>query len=81
MFSAGYGAVCLLDSDSPNLPLAVLQILVTTLFEFEDNVVVGPCVDGGYWVRAFAIRCCASKKGSQSRSMCSTAQLKKAPPM
>jgi uncharacterized protein len=49
LFSAGYGAVCLLDSDSPNLPLAVLENLVTTLFEFQDKVVVGPCVDGGYY--------------------------------
>jgi uncharacterized protein len=49
LFSAGYGAVCLLGSDSPNLPLAVFENLVTTLFEFEDNVVVGPCVDGGYY--------------------------------
>jgi len=49
LFSAGYGALCLLDSDSPNLPLAVLENLVTTLFEFEDNVVIGPCVDGGYY--------------------------------
>jgi uncharacterized protein len=49
LFCAGYGAVCLLDSDSPNLPLAVFENLVTTLFEFEDNVVVGPCIDGGYY--------------------------------
>src|ERR1700751_5219427 len=54
LFSTGYGAVCLLDSDSPNLPLAVLENLVTTLFEFEDNVVVGPCVGGGYY--AIALR-------------------------
>lgn len=49
LLSAGYGAVCLVDSDSPNLPLALFDSMVTKLFESQDSVVVGPCTDGGYY--------------------------------
>lgn len=49
LLSAGYGAVCLVDSDSPNLPLTLFDSMVTKLFESKDSVVVGPCTDGGYY--------------------------------
>ncbi|HEX6565970.1 MAG TPA: DUF2064 domain-containing protein, partial [Chthoniobacterales bacterium] len=37
------------DSDSPNLPLHLFEMLVVTLFESPDTAVVGPCADGGYY--------------------------------
>jgi uncharacterized protein len=49
LFSVGYGAVCLVGSDSPNLPPSLFENLVTTLFESKEQLVLGPCADGGYY--------------------------------
>ena len=46
----GYGAVCLLNSDSPTLPTAYLIAAATALAVPGDRIVLGPCVDGGYYL-------------------------------
>ena len=50
LFSVGFSAVCLIDSDSPTLPLHYLRDLSNFLKEPEDRMVIGPCWDGGYYV-------------------------------
>jgi uncharacterized protein len=50
LFSAGFSAVCLVDSDSPTLPFRYLQEAATLLKEPTDQMVIGPCTDGGYYV-------------------------------
>jgi uncharacterized protein len=49
LFSTGFGAVCLINSDSPTLPLEYLQALVTALKPGDDRMVIGPSSDGGYY--------------------------------
>jgi uncharacterized protein len=49
LFSIGFGAVCLISSDSPTLPFSHLQELATFLKEPKDRVVIGPSSDGGYY--------------------------------
>jgi rSAM/selenodomain-associated transferase 1 len=46
----GYGAVCLLNSDSPTLPTAYLIGAATALAVPGDRIVLGPSVDGGYYL-------------------------------
>jgi rSAM/selenodomain-associated transferase 1 len=43
-------AACVLNSDSPNLPTALLVEAATTLLERPDRVVLGPAEDGGYYL-------------------------------
>lgn len=50
LFAAGHGAVCLLNSDSPNLPTALLAEAARVLAAPGDRVVLGPAEDGGYYV-------------------------------
>jgi uncharacterized protein len=50
LFGAGHGAVCLLNSDSPTLPPAYLVTAATALAAPGDRVVIGPAVDGGYYL-------------------------------
>jgi uncharacterized protein len=50
LFSLGFSAVCLVDSDSPTLPFCHLQHLATLLKESVDRIVIGPCTDGGYYL-------------------------------
>ncbi len=50
LFSVGFSAVCLIDSDSPTLPFYCLRDLSTFLKEPKDRMVIGPCWDGGYYV-------------------------------
>jgi len=50
LLGAGYGAVCLVNADSPNLPTAFLVQAVRTLREPGDRVVLGPAEDGGYYL-------------------------------
>jgi uncharacterized protein len=50
LFSVGFSAVCLIDSDSPTLPFHCLRDLSTFLKEPEDRMVIGPCGDGGYYL-------------------------------
>jgi uncharacterized protein len=49
LFSVGFSAVCLVNSDSPTLPLHYLQDLATFLKEPKDRMVIGPSLDGGYY--------------------------------
>ena len=50
LFSLGFSAVCLIDSDSPTLPFRNLQQMVALLREPTDRMVIGPCTDGGYYL-------------------------------
>ena len=49
LLAAGYGAVCLVNSDSPTLPTSVLIEAAKTLLASGDRVVLGPAEDGGYY--------------------------------
>ncbi len=46
----GFGAVCLIDSDSPTLPHTALQQAVDELAKPGDRVVLGGSDDGGYYL-------------------------------
>jgi rSAM/selenodomain-associated transferase 1 len=50
LLAAGYGAVCLVNSDSPTLPTAILVQAVQALCAPGDRVVLGPAEDGGYYL-------------------------------
>jgi uncharacterized protein len=49
LFSVGFAAVCVINSDSPTLPLQHLQDLATFLEKPTDRLVIGPSLDGGYY--------------------------------
>ncbi len=46
----GHAAACVLNSDSPTLPPAVLVDLARALAAPGDRAVIGPAEDGGYYV-------------------------------
>lgn len=50
ILAIGYGAVCLIDSDSPTVPAAAFQQAVEKLLKPGDRVVLGPSDDGGYYL-------------------------------
>ncbi len=50
LLACGYGAVCLIDSDSPTLPAASLAAAVRALSLPGDRAVLGPSEDGGYYL-------------------------------
>ncbi len=50
ILSIGYGAVCLIDSDSPTVPGAAFYQAVLALMEPGERVVLGPSDDGGYYL-------------------------------
>jgi rSAM/selenodomain-associated transferase 1 len=50
LFTMGYGAVALLNSDSPTLPTSLLCQAATLLLAPGDRVVLGPADDGGYYL-------------------------------
>jgi uncharacterized protein len=50
LFSCGFGAVCLIDSDSPTLPQEALLQAVAWLARSGDRVVLGGSDDGGYYL-------------------------------
>jgi rSAM/selenodomain-associated transferase 1 len=50
LFAAGYGSVCLLNADSPNLPTDFLATAARRLAAPGDRVVLGPAQDGGYYL-------------------------------
>ena len=50
ILSCGFGAVCLIDSDSPTLPSGALRAAVTELARTGERVVLGPSEDGGYYL-------------------------------
>jgi glycosyltransferase A (GT-A) superfamily protein (DUF2064 family) len=50
MLAQGYAAACVLNSDSPTLPTALLVQAAAALLEPGDRVVLGPAEDGGYYL-------------------------------
>jgi rSAM/selenodomain-associated transferase 1 len=50
LLALGYGAVCLIDSDSPTLPAESLRLAVAALAEPGERMVLGPSEDGGYYL-------------------------------
>lgn len=50
ILACGYGAVCLIDSDSPTVPVAAFEQAVTELSRAGDRVVMGASDDGGYYL-------------------------------
>jgi rSAM/selenodomain-associated transferase 1 len=50
LFARGYGAVGLLNSDSPNLPAGLIVEAARLLAEPGDRAVLGPATDGGYYL-------------------------------
>jgi hypothetical protein len=50
LLRAGHGAVCLINSDSPTLPVAYLVTAATALAAPGDRIVLGPSMDGGYYL-------------------------------
>lgn len=50
ILSCGYGAVCLIDSDSPTVPEAAYRQAVDELNRPGDRIVLGGADDGGYYL-------------------------------
>jgi len=50
LLEAGFGAVCLVNSDSPTLPTAALIAAARALLSPGDRIVLGPADDGGYYL-------------------------------
>jgi rSAM/selenodomain-associated transferase 1 len=50
LLARGYGAVCLLNADSPTLPTDLLVVAATALARPGDRLVLGPAEDGGYYL-------------------------------
>lgn len=50
ILACGFGAVCLIDSDSPTVPAAAFQQAVTSLLAPGDRIVLGGSHDGGYYL-------------------------------
>lgn len=50
LLGAGYGAACLLNSDSPTLPTAFLARAARILLADGERIVLGPAEDGGYYL-------------------------------
>jgi rSAM/selenodomain-associated transferase 1 len=50
VLECGFGAVCLIDSDSPTVPAAAFEEAIAELAREGDRVVLGPSHDGGYYL-------------------------------
>lgn len=50
ILGAGYGSVCLIDSDSPTVPAEAFRQAALELAKPGDRVVLGPSNDGGYYL-------------------------------
>lgn len=50
IFALGFDSLCLIDSDSPTVPLAVYDLAVQKLSGPEPASVLGPSDDGGYYL-------------------------------
>ncbi len=50
LLAVGFNAVCLIDSDSPTVPVAAYVEAITTLNQSANAVVLGPSDDGGYYL-------------------------------
>jgi rSAM/selenodomain-associated transferase 1 len=50
LLAKGYGAACVLNSDSPTLPTGILAMTADLLARPGDRAVLGPADDGGYYL-------------------------------
>ena len=50
LFARGHVAACVLNADSPTLPVSVLREAARRLAAPGDRVVLGPSTDGGYYL-------------------------------
>jgi rSAM/selenodomain-associated transferase 1 len=50
ILACGFGSVCLIDGDSPTVPRAAFEQAVAELGRLGDRIVLGPAVDGGYYL-------------------------------
>lgn len=50
LLAAGHGGVCLINADSPTLPPALLLRTIDALRRPGDRLVLGPAIDGGYYL-------------------------------
>ena len=50
LFTCGFASVCLIDSDSPTVPTAAFAMAVDALRRPGDRIVLGPSLDGGYYL-------------------------------
>lgn len=50
ILACGFGAVCLIDSDSPTVPASAFQQAVDALQRPGDRIVLGGSHDGGYYL-------------------------------
>jgi uncharacterized protein len=50
LLGSGFGAACLVNSDSPTLPTALLARAANALLAPGERVVLGPADDGGYYL-------------------------------
>lgn len=50
LFQCGFGAVCLIDSDSPTVPANSFANAIELLSKSDDRIVLGPSDDGGYYL-------------------------------
>lgn len=50
LLGRGYGSACVLNSDSPTLPVAYIIAAATVLAADDDRAVIGPSIDGGYYL-------------------------------
>ncbi|WP_263381473.1 TIGR04282 family arsenosugar biosynthesis glycosyltransferase [Granulicella arctica] len=50
ILACGFGAVCLIDSDSPTVPAAAFEQAVAELARDGDRIVIGGSDDGGYYL-------------------------------
>jgi len=50
LFAAGFSAVCLIDSDSPTVPVSAYRKAIAQLLGGQDCAVLGPSDDGGYYL-------------------------------
>ncbi len=50
LLSNGFESVCLINSDSPTLPVEILKTAASLLAQDGDRVVLGPSEDGGYYL-------------------------------
>ena len=54
LFARGYSALCLVNSDSPTLPTAILRRAASLLLNNPRRVMLGPAEDGGYYLIGMA---------------------------
>jgi rSAM/selenodomain-associated transferase 1 len=50
ILACGYGAVCLIDSDSPTVPASAFELAVAELARPGNRIVLGGSEDGGYYL-------------------------------